>query len=89
VVLFDSMLFHRAGFNSSTATRRAVNHVYTIPLIRQQIDLPRQLGERIGGDAGRRRLFGFECRTPDSVREYREARLERLGAPASAKADVP
>jgi ectoine hydroxylase-related dioxygenase (phytanoyl-CoA dioxygenase family) len=86
VVLFDSMLFHRAGSNTSGSIRRAINHVYTIPLIRQQIDLPQQLGDRIGSDAGRRKLFGFDCKTAHSVREYREFRLERaLVAPTCAK----
>ena len=36
-IVFDSMLFHRAGANRSGRPRRAVNHVFTVPIIAQQI----------------------------------------------------
>ena len=39
-VVFDSMLFHRAGDNRSGRIRRAVNHVFSVPIIAQQISLP-------------------------------------------------
>lgn len=41
VILFNSMLFHKAGYNSSVDNiRRGINHVYVKPIINQQIDLP-------------------------------------------------
>ena len=43
-IVFDSMLFHRAGANRSGRPRRAVNHVFTVPIIAQQIALPAALG---------------------------------------------
>jgi len=46
VIVFDTMMFHRAGANSSAAVRRAVNLLYTAPILKQQYDLPRALGER-------------------------------------------
>ena len=42
-IVFDSMLFHRAGVNRSGRPRRAVNHVFTVPIIAQQISLPAQV----------------------------------------------
>lgn len=39
-IVLDSMVFHRGGFNGSLNHRRAINHVYTIPHIKQQIDIP-------------------------------------------------
>ena len=38
-IVMDGMSFHRGGNNLTEQNRRGVNHVYTIPLIRQQIDI--------------------------------------------------
>src|SRR5205085_3794815 len=43
VLVFDSMLFHRAGYNRATFTRRALNHVYALPFLKQQISIPEAL----------------------------------------------
>jgi ectoine hydroxylase-related dioxygenase (phytanoyl-CoA dioxygenase family) len=37
VIVFDSMIFHKAGFNSSVQIRRGVNHMFTTPILKQQI----------------------------------------------------
>ena len=42
-LMFDSMLFHRAGANRSGRPRRGLNHVYSLPFLKQQISLPRAL----------------------------------------------
>lgn len=36
--IFDAMLFHKAGSNLSGKNRRAINHIYGIPLLRPQFD---------------------------------------------------
>jgi hypothetical protein len=64
------MAYHSGGVNTTDRARRAVNHVYSIPLIRQQIDLPSALGEQFVTDSAQRRLLGYDARTPDSVVEY-------------------
>jgi len=66
-LVFDSMLFHRAGHNTSTAMRRAVNHVYALPFIGQQISLPALLQGRYADDPNLRRLFGYETEPVSSV----------------------
>ena len=38
-IVFDSMVFHRAGENRSGRPRRAVNQVFSVPIIAQQISL--------------------------------------------------
>ena len=38
-IVFDAMLFHRAGHNVSGAPRRAVNHVYGLPILAQQVSI--------------------------------------------------
>jgi ectoine hydroxylase-related dioxygenase (phytanoyl-CoA dioxygenase family) len=77
-ILFDSMLFHRAGANSSIEARRAVNHQYTLPFIKQQYDFPRALAARIDLDPFLRRLFGFTSAVARDDRAWREARMTRL-----------
>lgn len=39
-ILFDSMLYHKGGYNKSSLPRRAINHIYNIPFIKQQINIP-------------------------------------------------
>ena len=57
--------------------RRAVNQVYSIPLLRQQIDLPDALGDKFATDGQLRRLLGYDVRTPRSVAEYLAGRVRK------------
>jgi hypothetical protein len=77
-IVFDSMLVHRAGHNRSGRVRRAVNHVFTVPIIAQQISLPAQLGGRYADDPALARLPGYDSTPAGSVVEWRERRLRRL-----------
>jgi hypothetical protein len=76
-IVFDSMLFHRAGANRSECVRRAVNQVYSIPLIAQQISLPEALGGKYRDDPALARLLGYESDPAASVLKWRERRLTR------------
>lgn len=78
VILFDAMLFHRAGFNSGSFVRRAVNHLYTIPIIKQQYDFPAALGERMPDDAALARLLGVTSVVPRDGLAWRLARAKKL-----------
>jgi ectoine hydroxylase-related dioxygenase (phytanoyl-CoA dioxygenase family) len=73
-ILLDCMTFHRGGQNLSDRPRRAVNHVYTIPMMRQQIDLPTLLGENFVSDSQLRRLLGYDVRTPSNVADFFDSR---------------
>jgi len=79
-IVFDSMLFHRAGDNESDAPRRAVNHVFTIPLIVQQVSLPDALGGRHADDPGLAALLGYDAAPARSVLAWRQRRLQRVEA---------
>ena len=83
VVVFDSMLFHCGGLNRSANPRRALNHMYTLPLIRQQISFPRMLGGRFSDDPFLRRFLGYEAETADSVQQWRDQRRTRIMGDAS------
>lgn len=78
VVVFDSMLFHRAGANKSRIIRRAVNHLYTAPILKQQYDFPRALGDRADLAPELAQLLGYTSQVPLDDRAWRKARAARL-----------
>lgn len=69
-IIMDSMVFHCGGVNTTDRPRRAVNQAYSIPFIRQQIDMPAALGPRYTSDPDVGRLLGYEVQTPASVAAY-------------------
>ena len=76
-IVFDSMLFHRAGLNRSDRPRRAVNQVYSVPIIAQQISLVDAVPPQYASDPALARLFGFDVSPARSVTAWRERRLAR------------
>jgi ectoine hydroxylase-related dioxygenase (phytanoyl-CoA dioxygenase family) len=76
-IVFDAMLFHRAGANRSDRPRRAVNHVFSVPIIAQQISLPDALDGRHSEDRALARLLGYDVAPARSVLAWRERRLAR------------
>jgi ectoine hydroxylase-related dioxygenase (phytanoyl-CoA dioxygenase family) len=77
-IVLDSMVFHTGGINRTPRERRAVNNVYTSPILRQQIDLPAFLGDDFTRDPDLRRLLGYEVVTPRSDAEYFSRRRRKL-----------
>lgn len=78
-VVFDAMLFHRAGANRSGRIRRGVNNVFSVPIITQQISLPSALNGRYSDDPALARLLGYESAPAASALEWRTRRLRRSG----------
>ena len=78
VIVFDAMMFHRAGANRSQQIRRGINHLYTIPLFKQQISLPIAL-EKTGFQPPDhlRCLLGYEAEESISTIDWRERRLSK------------
>jgi ectoine hydroxylase-related dioxygenase (phytanoyl-CoA dioxygenase family) len=76
-ILFDSMLFHRAGYNRSSQIRRGVNHLYARAILKQQIDLPSALGGKYADDPFYHMLLGYGNKPPENVRSFRESRINR------------
>lgn len=84
-ILFDAMVFHRAGKNTSTIIRYAVNHLYTAPIIKQFYDFPKALEARgLNMDPAIARLLGFSSRVPLDDKAWRKARLQRMKGMADA-----
>ncbi len=73
-IVLDAMLYHRSGANRTSSPRSGVNHVFTLPFMRQQIDLPRMLAGRYSENAAIRRLLGYDVETPTSVVDWRNRR---------------
>lgn len=75
ILLFDAMVYHRTGINNSGNARRAVNHIYSLPLIKQQISFPKVLNGKFSDDPWLRKFFGYETETADSVNDWRAFKL--------------
>ena len=75
--IFDSMLFHKAGQNLSGKARRAINHIYTIPLIRPQFDFTKI--EDFGGEnysSQQKYVLGEQINQPLDPYNWRYERLK-------------
>lgn len=75
ILMFDAMVYHRSGLNRSGGVRRAINHIYALPLIKQQISLPHMLQGKFSDDPFLRRFLGYDTQTGESVRQWREFKL--------------
>jgi ectoine hydroxylase-related dioxygenase (phytanoyl-CoA dioxygenase family) len=81
-IVFDAMLFHRAGHNVSGAPRRAVNHVYGVPVLAQQVAIAPLVPEACAADPALARLLGQDVSPAASVAAWRERRLQRAARPS-------
>jgi ectoine hydroxylase-related dioxygenase (phytanoyl-CoA dioxygenase family) len=77
ILLLDPMVYHRAGVNRSKGLRRSINHIYTVPMIQQQISLPRMLAGKFGDDRFLRMFLAYETETGESVQQWRTRKLAR------------
>lgn len=71
VIVFDSMLIHKGGSNKGKKKRRGINHMYTRPFIKQQIDFPSLMKGRFDIESKISQVLGFWAIPPKSVEEYR------------------
>lgn len=68
-IVMDCMLFHSGGFNSTEFERRAINHVFTVPYFKQQINIPKNIPVRSLTEL-QREILGFRFMEPQSITEY-------------------
>ena len=80
VLVFDAMLFHRAGNNRSQSKRRALNHLYTLPFLKQQISIPEALQGRFRDDAFLSKFLGYASEPGKNVMQWRAGKIERSRA---------
>ena len=75
IVVFDAMCFHRGGVNRGAAPRRAVNTLFGVPLLAQQIAFT----DRPDLDAKLRRRLGTAYQPAADTDAWRTRRADRLG----------
>ena len=75
-LVFNAMLFHRAGRNLSTHSRRTMTNIYTYPFIKQQLNLSDDILNLIKNDE-KKKILGFTNKTLNDVKTYRKLRLQR------------
>lgn len=75
-IVLDCMLYHAGGFNSTNAARRGVNHVYTIPFFKQQINLPDNINSANLSE-NTKRLLGFRYSEPKTILDFLNSRREK------------
>jgi ectoine hydroxylase-related dioxygenase (phytanoyl-CoA dioxygenase family) len=69
-ILLDCMTYHSGAMNRTAKPRRAVNHVYSIPIIKPQISFPDILGPDYTEDQETRKLLGYNYQVPTSLAQY-------------------
>ncbi len=80
VIVFDSMLWHAAGNNTSGQDRFAINHQFTRSFFKQQFDYVRALGENtvIGLPPRSQQFLGYYTRVVSSLDQYYQPEEKRL-----------
>ncbi len=71
ILFWDSLLLHRTGFNTSPNVRFGINHMYTRPFLKQQIDFPVFLKGMVDPESPLGQMLGFWTIPPKSVKEFR------------------
>tara|TARA_R110002096_G_scaffold207679_1_gene394079 strand:- start:163 stop:579 length:417 start_codon:yes stop_codon:yes gene_type:complete len=73
-IVLDCMVFHKGGFNQTNNPIRAVNHVYTIPYFKQQINIPKELGLSNDLNKSEREVLGFDYQIASSIDDFLKRR---------------
>ena len=83
VILFDSNIWHAAGWNYTDKKRRALTISFSPPYVKQQFDYPRNLGYEYGDglNDGLRQVLGYKSRVPASLYEYYQPTHKRMYQP--------
>lgn len=76
IVLFDSMVFHRAGINRSGRVRRGINHVVGTPILAQAVDIPNMRRGTAPSDPFVAGYLGYRWNPAPSVAEWRQKKIE-------------
>ncbi|MFL1524183.1 phytanoyl-CoA dioxygenase family protein [Pseudomonas sp. O230] len=72
-IILDCMLFHCGAYNNTLSPRRAINHLFTVPYIKQQINLPMAMVGKSLNDE-QKAFLGFDYQIPPSVSSYISSR---------------
>ena len=76
-LVLDCMVYHSGGENKTNSCRRAVNHVYTLPMIRQQLPLPDMIPNVDMLPKNTRQLFGCSLPYKNGLNQYYKSRKRK------------
>ncbi len=76
VIFFDSMLYHRAGTNTSSEIRYGINNMFVVPILKQQIDVA-SIADKISDNEEVRKLLGYDFRLENNVAAYRNRKIKK------------
>jgi ectoine hydroxylase-related dioxygenase (phytanoyl-CoA dioxygenase family) len=76
IILFNSMVFHKAGNNISSSDRFGINNMFTLPFIKQQINYSNTLEPT--SDNRLNQILGFKSKEFFDVKDFRNYRLSRI-----------
>jgi ectoine hydroxylase-related dioxygenase (phytanoyl-CoA dioxygenase family) len=71
VLFMNSMIYHRAGINTSKILRRLITNTYTVPIIAQQINLSEMMDKKYASDEFLAGLLGFRWAPASSPESWR------------------
>lgn len=77
-IVLDCMLYHAGSTNHTDRDRRAINHVFTIPMLRQQFHLPTIIGKEASFSEEQRKILGFGLEEFRSLEDWFVDRSARL-----------
>ena len=77
ILIFDSLLYHRAGPNKSNKERKLLVQMYTLPFVKQQINYPKMLNGKYSKKKDLSYLLGYDSEIEDSVLSWRKRRKKR------------
>ncbi len=81
-ILFNSMVFHRAGVNTSGRIRRAVTHVIGAPVLAQPVDIPAMLDRAAPLDPWLAGYLGYRWNPTPNVSAWRRQRIAQVAGRA-------
>lgn len=84
MIVFSSMVFHRAGINRSGRVRRAVNHVIGAPILAQQVDIPAMLARDPPDDPWLAGYLGYRWNPTRDVADWRRQRIAQAQSRGTA-----
>ena len=73
IIVMNSMLYHGGCRNNSNNERRGINHIFSLPFFKQQINLPANLDET-DFEEPHRTILGFKYNEPHSIEDFLRSR---------------
>ncbi|NII27391.1 phytanoyl-CoA dioxygenase [Pseudoflavitalea sp. X16] len=85
IILFDSLVWHAAGKNTTDKARRALTLTFSRPFMKQQLDYPRLIGYDRNNDEEFseevRQVIGYNARVPVDLDEWYQPPAKRFYKP--------